>query len=155
MPTPSQLNLIENAKNPFLLLKKFKNTGSAQLCTHTLTHDTHTHTHTHTEIAQGEHFHGIHSKARWPGVPAISNNCVDGYFPGESKCLSPQKLLHVSLIVAGILDAFRRLEHLFTDSSLFLSLSLLWRSKVDICRSPPPFFIVALAPPAEIYRISD
>ena len=31
-PTPSQINLITNAKNHFLLLKKFKNTESAQLC---------------------------------------------------------------------------------------------------------------------------
>ena len=29
--TPSQINLIKNAKNHFLLLKKFKNTESAQL----------------------------------------------------------------------------------------------------------------------------
>ena len=28
-PTPSQINLIENAKNHFLLLNKFKNTESA------------------------------------------------------------------------------------------------------------------------------
>ena len=33
-PTPSQINLIKNAKNHFLLLKKFKNTESAQLWTH-------------------------------------------------------------------------------------------------------------------------
>ena len=32
MPTPSQINLIKNAKNHFLLVKKFKKTGSAQLC---------------------------------------------------------------------------------------------------------------------------
>ena len=31
-PTPSQFNLIKNAKNHFLLLKKFKNNESAQLC---------------------------------------------------------------------------------------------------------------------------
>ena len=31
-PTPSQINLIKKAKNNFLLLKKFKNTESAQLC---------------------------------------------------------------------------------------------------------------------------
>ena len=31
-PTPSQINLIKNATNPFLLLRKFKNTSSAQLC---------------------------------------------------------------------------------------------------------------------------
>ena len=31
-PTPSQINLIKNAKNNFLLLKKLKNTDSAQLC---------------------------------------------------------------------------------------------------------------------------
>ena len=30
--TPSQINLIQNAENHFLLLKKFKNTESAQLC---------------------------------------------------------------------------------------------------------------------------
>ena len=30
-PTPSQINLIKNAKNQFLLLKKIKNTESAQL----------------------------------------------------------------------------------------------------------------------------
>ena len=30
-PTPSQINLIKKGKNHFLLLKKFKNTGSAQL----------------------------------------------------------------------------------------------------------------------------
>ena len=29
-PTPSQINLIKNAKNHFLLLKKLKNTESAQ-----------------------------------------------------------------------------------------------------------------------------
>ena len=32
MPTPSQINLIKNAKIHCLLLKKQKNTGSAQLC---------------------------------------------------------------------------------------------------------------------------
>ena len=32
IPTPSQINLIKNAKNHFLLIKKFKNTESAQLC---------------------------------------------------------------------------------------------------------------------------
>ena len=32
-PTPSQINLMKNAKNHFLLLKKFKNTEIAQLCT--------------------------------------------------------------------------------------------------------------------------
>ena len=31
-PTPSQINLIKNEKNHFLLVKKLKNTGSAQLC---------------------------------------------------------------------------------------------------------------------------
>ena len=31
-PTPSQINFIKNAKNHFLLVKKLKNTGSAQLC---------------------------------------------------------------------------------------------------------------------------
>ena len=31
-PTPSQINLIKDAKNHFLLLKRFKNTESAQLC---------------------------------------------------------------------------------------------------------------------------
>ena len=31
-PTPSQINLIKNAKNHFLLVKKFLNTSSAQLC---------------------------------------------------------------------------------------------------------------------------
>ena len=31
-PTPSQMNLIRNAKNYFLLLEKLKNTESAQLC---------------------------------------------------------------------------------------------------------------------------
>ena len=31
-PTPSQINLIKNAKNHFLLFKQFKNTESAQLC---------------------------------------------------------------------------------------------------------------------------
>ena len=31
-PTPSQINFIKNAKNHFLLLKKCKNTQSAQLC---------------------------------------------------------------------------------------------------------------------------
>ena len=30
--TPSQINLIKNAKNHFLLMKKLKNTESAQLC---------------------------------------------------------------------------------------------------------------------------
>ena len=33
-PTPSQINLIKNAKNHFLLLKKFKNTESAHHCRH-------------------------------------------------------------------------------------------------------------------------
>ena len=33
MPTPSQINLIKNAKINFLLVKKFKSTESAQLCT--------------------------------------------------------------------------------------------------------------------------
>ena len=32
MHTPNQINLIKNAKNHFLLLKKLKNTESAQLC---------------------------------------------------------------------------------------------------------------------------
>ena len=32
-PTPSQINLIKNAKNHFLILKKLENTESAQLCT--------------------------------------------------------------------------------------------------------------------------
>ena len=31
-PTSSQINLIENAKKHFLLLKQLKNTSSAQLC---------------------------------------------------------------------------------------------------------------------------
>ena len=31
-PTLSQINLIKNANNNFLLLKNFKNTESAQLC---------------------------------------------------------------------------------------------------------------------------
>ena len=30
-PTPSQINLIKNSRNYFLLLKKLKNTESAQL----------------------------------------------------------------------------------------------------------------------------
>ena len=30
-PTPSQINVIKNAKNHFLLLKKLKNSSSAQL----------------------------------------------------------------------------------------------------------------------------
>ena len=31
-PSPSQINLIKNAQNHFLLLYKFKNNSSAQLC---------------------------------------------------------------------------------------------------------------------------
>ena len=31
-PTPSQMNLIRNAKNYFLLLEKLKNTERSQLC---------------------------------------------------------------------------------------------------------------------------
>ena len=36
-PVPSQINLIKNAKNQFLSVKKLKNTSSAQLCNRHLT----------------------------------------------------------------------------------------------------------------------
>ena len=36
--SPSEINLIKNAKNHFLLLKKFKNTESAHLCNFKICH---------------------------------------------------------------------------------------------------------------------